>query len=535
MASHLWFRGKSSGWTFQIAVPQLLVKTYGATPIRVKLGPMSAPEAKRRARILAGYATARMGAISMSRETVTHGLSEVASQLADLKALEQKANFAALNAVGKLADHPGKNWTCVDPQAPTYAELEQDLAVAQTTYSMYRVMRERIDGIGREIVRDGDDWHTEREIYDRTVVRLAQSKPVTTNLPILSVIAEEVINAKADALTETGAGYIARMRRAVRAFTSIIGDKKVSEYSPLDMQKYATTLGLLPNNWSQDSRFRKLPAREIVKKAERMVGLEPLGIKTITQYVSDFRGVWKIIRATYPHDVLSLAHDDLHITMPRTAAAPVVREGLPVENINKLLAVAAQSKRPDDRFLALLGVVTGARLGELTYLQVDDVQPYLDHWVIRLIEDIEDENGNINERKLKTEAARRVVALPDAIKDLGFLEWVQNIRTRTVWPQLLKTARPHATASKRQLKIMKRAGVHVRLAQTYHSLRHNYKDHLRTHGIAERTIDIQVGHALDTVAKTYGSKSLRPDEIIQLARLPLPEGLDLTPYSRHRD
>lgn len=31
---------------------------------------------------------------------------------------------------------------------------------------------------------------------NRTVVRLAQSKPVTTDLPILSVIAEEVINAK---------------------------------------------------------------------------------------------------------------------------------------------------------------------------------------------------------------------------------------------------------------------------------------------------------------------------------------------------
>lgn len=60
---------------------------------------------------------------------------------------------------------------------------------------------------------------------------------------------------KAEALTETGAGYIARMRQAISASASIIGDKRVSEYSPLDMQKYAATLGLLPNNWSQDSGF----------------------------------------------------------------------------------------------------------------------------------------------------------------------------------------------------------------------------------------------------------------------------------------
>jgi hypothetical protein len=111
MAEHLWFRGRNSGWTaLQLAIPQPLVKTYGALPIRVKLGALSAPEAKCRARILVGYAAAKMGgAVDMSWETVTRGLSEVASQLADLKTLERKTNFSALRTSGELASHPAKD------------------------------------------------------------------------------------------------------------------------------------------------------------------------------------------------------------------------------------------------------------------------------------------------------------------------------------------------------------------------------------------------------------------------------------------
>lgn len=58
----------------------------------------------------------------MSRENVTRGLSEVASQLADLKSLERKANFAALRASGESASLPGEDWTYVDPIEPMFAD-----------------------------------------------------------------------------------------------------------------------------------------------------------------------------------------------------------------------------------------------------------------------------------------------------------------------------------------------------------------------------------------------------------------------------
>ncbi|AVT81433.1 tyrosine-type recombinase/integrase [Rhodopseudomonas palustris] len=528
MAKHLWWRGGRSGWTFQIAIPQGFRNSYGATPFRVSLGLLQLSEAKRRARILAGYVTAEMGVLNMSRNTVTRGLTELAAQLEDVSRRERKANFAALRASASLWEiEEGFGHGLAEPSNHVH---EQALVHARLERSLYRAMRERLDEIGREIVKDGQDWQAERQTYDRMVDRLAQQKPIIRDLPVLTLAAEEVINAKAEALTVRSEGYIARLRRAVKAFASIIGDKRVSEYTPLDVQKFATTLGLLPSNWATDPRLRDLSLLDIVKRTEKKRGVETLSSTTVGEYLSQFRAVWKVIRATYPHDVLSLAHEDLYVTLPRSASAPVARESLSVEKINRFLAEASRQSRPDDRYLPLLGALTGARLGELVYLQVNDIEPFGDHWIIRLIEDIEDEYGNINERKLKTDAARRLIALPDAIKETGFLEWVQGLRGRTLWPQLMKTARPHATASKHMMQIMKSAGVHVRLKQTFHSLRHSYKDHLRTWDIAVRTMDIQVGHALDTVGKTYGAKTLRPDEIKQLATLPLPEGLDLSPY-----
>jgi integrase len=532
MAKHLWRRG-NNGWTFQIAVPKTFINRLGATPFRINLGALSATEAKRRACILAGYATARMRGENMSRETVNRGLAEVATQLADLKAKATSANFAALRASAALAeiDEYGQ---VMYSEPFSEVELERRLASAQAERAIYRGMQVQLDKIGREIVHDGDGWEKERQSYERMFDRFAQQKPVTKNLPLLSVAAEAVITAKSEALTEDSASYIARLRRAVRAFVEIIGDKRVSEYTPLDVQRFATTVGLLPSTWSTNRRLRDLPLLEIIKKAETIRGLKPISKTTVAEYLSEFRGVWKVIRATYPHDVLSLAHDDLYITLPRTASRPVEREGLSVESLNKFLALAARCRRPDDRFLPLLGTLTGARLGELVYLQVADVQQFKNHWILSLIEDIEDDEGNLDARKLKTDASRRIIALPDSIRGTGFLEWVQGLRGGSLWPKLIKTKHPHAVASKHMNGFMKQAKVHVPWAQTFHSLRHSYKDHLREMKVDERTMDIQVGHALDSVAKKYGSKTLRPDEIVTLATLPLPEGLDISVYQRRK-
>ena len=53
---------------------------------------------------------------------------------------------------------------------------------------------------------------------------------------------------------------------------------------------------------------------------------------------------------------------------------------------------------------------------------------------------------------------------------------------------------------------------------------------MRIARIDPRTADRQTGHAVKNVADGYGSKKLRVDEVEVLVALPLPDGLDWSPY-----
>lgn len=525
MSRYLWRR--PSGFVFQIVPPQRFIDRFGRTPFRINLGHLPAAEARRRARVLAGYVTVEMGSKEVTREAVSRGLAALAAELEKLRREEWGAGLAALGAGSKWREE-AENGVSADQEVVEIFRADEARHISRR--DTLRSMRARLDLIGAEIRRDGEDWNTERTIYERTVDRLSTLKgSAAADLPLLSVIAAEIIDPKSEALGKRS-GYAARLRRAVRAFIAIVGDKTVDQYVPRDLQAFTTTLGQLPATWSTDKRLRDLPPLEIIERAKTIRGLKPISRTTVSEYLAEFRHVWKTVRATYPDHVRALGHEDVTISLPRAAARPVQREGLSVDKINTFLALAARERRPDDRFLPLLGVLTGARLGELVGLQVADVQPFESHWTLSLVEDIEGDDGETEERQVKNDGSRRVIALPDAIIGTGFIEWATGLRGGTLWPQLARTVRPRATVSKRLMRAMKELGIHVPRGQTFHSLRHGYKDWLRSQKVDNRTIDLQVGHAHKDVSESYGSKILRPDEIRTIATLPLPDGLDLSPY-----
>jgi len=85
-------------------------------------------------------------------------------------------------------------------------------------------------------------------------------------------------------------------------------------------------------------------------------------------------------------------------------------------------------------------------------------------------------------------------------------------------------------ASKRLNSQLKKVGIHVAIETTFHSTRHTAKDIMRVAKIDERIHDKQTGHSHKTVSRGYGSKTLLQEEIEVLKLLPLPKGLDLSPY-----
>jgi integrase len=203
-----------------------------------------------------------------------------------------------------------------------------------------------------------------------------------------------------------------------------------------------------------------------------------------------------------------------------------------VEALNKWFGHATKEARPDDYWLPLLGTLTGARIGELAYLQGGDIQevrPGL--WVANLMTSLKIDDKE-ETRKLKNETSRRLFALHQELVEVGFVAYAKARRdSEWVFPHLHRgIVDPADTASKRQGGRLRAYGLHTRLETVFHSSRHSAKDILRIAKVDPRTSSMQTGHAFKTVEETYGSKTLRADEVEVLAAMPLPEGLDLSPY-----
>ncbi|ESR22551.1 hypothetical protein N177_4116 [Lutibaculum baratangense AMV1] len=181
-------------------------------------------------------------------------------------------------------------------------------------------------------------------------------------------------------------------------------------------------------------------------------------------------------------------------------------------------------------------MLTGARLGELTFLKGEDVRMYEGHLCISLLDE-EGVEAREEGRPLKTDESRRIIVLHDIIMRTGFPDWVAERRPDDwIWPRLHQRAagaaivRPAGAASKRQIRSMQAAGIHQPYTDVFHSLRHGAKDWHRDATVADRTSRLQIGHSFRDVDDSYGSKRLRQKEIDDLASLALPQGVDFGPY-----
>jgi len=78
-------------------------------------------------------------------------------------------------------------------------------------------------------------------------------------------------------------------------------------------------------------------------------------------------------------------------------------------------------RTPHEFWMPLLGLFTGARIGELAQLNLDDIRQDKDgHWIIA----IDDKEF----KKIKTDASRREIPLHPTLIELGFLDYLADVR-----------------------------------------------------------------------------------------------------------
>lgn len=507
MATHLTRR--SSGWTYQRRVPKHLINAFGSL-VRSPLGRVSATVAREKARL------------------ISVRLDELWSKSGNvMSSFKSKSD----DEIQKIVDG-------------ILAQAKEDVAVIDESLKLLDIIE---DGY-KSLSSDHSKLTKKEKTLKAAVEALSDGREPPEPLPLFSVEAERVITAKGKTL-KADLTYPNKLKNAARAWIMIFGDLEVDEYSPSQIQDFANELQALPRDWAVTPRYKEMTYAEVVADIDaaiaKAIAAEQSPPKRFSQtnikeYSSQVMHILHHIRAKFPKRV----HDFQKAprTIPKDARRPKARGSVGIEGLNEWLKLASSAKRPEDRYLPLLGTLTGARLGELVYLKKGDVKELFSQLCIDLMDDRDGTLEKDPARPLKTEVSRRRIVLHEIIRETHFPAYVASLPDDSwMWPRLhfrnakTKVVKPHGAASKRMIRMMKSVGIHEPYSTVFHSLRHGAKDWHQDVKVDDRTSRMQVGHAFADVDQSYGSKSLRSIEFARLATLPLPEGLDLSPYLRPVD
>lgn len=143
----------------------------------------------------------------------------------------------------------------------------------------------------------------------------------------------------------------------------------------------------------------------------------------------------------------------------------------------------------NQRYLVSLGLITGARIGELTQLTPEDIKCVEGHWCI----DINEDNG----KTVKNKASCRVVPLTDGAYGFNLKEFLEFTASRPKGSPLLGMQRD--TASKWFNETYKIATVGHCENVTFHSLRHSMASTLKAAGVALTDAQGILGHSSQSI------------------------------------
>jgi integrase/DNA-binding transcriptional regulator YiaG len=580
MASYLWIRGRRA--FFQIRPPSDLKPELGSTPFRIRLPAQTHREASRYARHLAGLAERWFSAMryrgvrrlglgaalagdeswtesdfAEARVNVRKGF--VNSLMAEVQELNRVAEQWETLSKFKVADadeqqHVEKKQKEIFERVTSgwnvfakkfiedYDQIFEDMLNSRhrsDTVDLAQKLRE----LNENYCDDSREWKEEigqikavnQELetakQHADAANTAALSQILFEGPLLSECLEEFIAAKTLQLPDSKEPVSFRHR--LNAFLLFIGDKPISAYTISDLGLFADRLRHLPKRHSVDPAWQGKSLKEALEENERRspdkraVTLSRTTVRAnyIGKVKTAFRWMCSQHKVKYP-----FAYD--HVLLPAGLPPPAERFSLDAVQLNALFTVCASEtdkKRPEDVWLPLLAYLTGARLGELVGLRLSDIIRFNDEDVVDLSTRVTDEGGVLQNRQIKNDESRRRFVLHRKLRELGFLDWVDEQRLAGhsfLFPDLHRAVRPTHAASKRFQRLFKKK-LKMDPEYVFHSLRHTFKDWTRDEEVDERTIAIQAGHALDGIALNYGSKRLRPKEMTKIASLDLQKGVNL--------
>ncbi len=290
-------------------------------------------------------------------------------------------------------------------------------------------------------------------------------------------------------IAERGGKWAAKTRldydSTFRLFTESAGEKPIGSYGRDDVRRFKEMLMTRPINAGRGSSTRTL--------APKTVNKHLLSLASFFNW-SETNGY------TEKNPAKGLRLDD-----PRRPDEQ--RKAFSKAQL-KTLFERPQEGPPSHRWVPLVALFSGMRLGEILQLSPADITEQDGVMVFRVMAD--------DGKRLKTAAASRLVPVHPELERIGFLRFVETMKGSHLWPDYT-----NATGVDRYSKMFGRLLTRLGVKDTglsFHSFRHTLTNSLKQAGVPEPIIAEIIGHANHSITTGRYGKVYEPKVLAEAIR-----------------
>lgn len=338
-------------------------------------------------------------------------------------------------------------------------------------------------------------------------------------------------------------------RKVIEGFAEFVGSRrKASTITDLEVRDWIDTLAVLPPNFTKMKAYRGLTLREAAKKA-RLEGASGLKPTTLNKYLSTLSPLFKWMKKRNYYASANPC-DGLFYDVPKGSNP---RPPFTTEQLNTILKsplftgfqgdgkehLQGNCRADDWRYwVPLACLFTGARLGEIAQLRIEDVRKERGVWFMHIVHD--ESTGQTTKSGFS-----RAAPIHSKLIQLGFLQFhdLQVKRAATdanlaMFPELEKNARGQMSGmvGRWWRDYLKDIGIKAKKGADgfgSHSFRHTMADRLRDEAeLLDDEIEVTLGHNQKTTTSGYGR--LKQGTVTRLQRYFEAvrfEGVDFSPLS----
>jgi hypothetical protein len=532
--------GTPGGWRFQFRLPRHLLASDSTlsksqATIRKWLGPLPIREAEARAQQLATLCRSAAALVMDNRECVVEtggenllGRVVAACQAAIGTALKNPVEAlsvaqglqAALSTLQLVAGETAKG--------PSGLSSVIDNAPSLTRGALASVLGYAEGGIDPNSIDVAPALASLEIAPAAAAPAVAEIIKPGEGVPTFGQVSREYIETRRAGGARRTELLSLELRR--KTFIDVIGDRRVTEYFPRDLQTYVNQMQYWPANTTKRSRAddgSKLAldawdTKDVIN-ANRDLRQKPLAKKSMSDgYVANVKTMMRFGMNDYIYrDPFAGAQ----IRWPEVLKKSVPREGIDFEVLNRLFKAGVKSGKLDEALLPPLLYLTSRRLGLVLYLRGIDLRHKYGLAVAQTAGIIEI-NKVWTRVPVKTEDSMTYFILHEFLTAIGFVEWAMARGDDWIFAAPHEHSDPAKYTSQFLNRRLRAAGAKAASIETIHSLRGDSIDDLREADIKARASRLQSGHALGDLHDRYGKRAISRKEAIAIATRDLPPEID---------